>query len=147
MAATAGVRMMRLASVVGLTVAVGCGSAPLPTQTVQPSSERGPQSTADASVPGDRAAISDASVADVPRLPFCEVSFNSLPKSDSVILDGHPLGRPTPTMGWEIGSGAHKVIFIVQGLGLKRVSFHCAAGDRKIVAVRITEFERPPDAG
>jgi hypothetical protein len=138
--------MMRLASVVGLTVAVGCGSAPLPTQTVQPSSEPGPQSTADASAPGDRAAISDASVADVPPLPGCKVSFNSLPPSDSIILDGRPLG-PTPKMSVYIGSGAHKVIFIVQGLGLKRVSFHCAAGDTKLVAVRVTEFERPPDAG
>jgi len=64
-----------------------------------------------------------------------KVSFNSIPPSAAVLLDGRPVGR-TPMGGVSVPPGTHSVVFIHPKKGRKATSVTVKAGQNTGVGVR-----------
>ena len=64
-----------------------------------------------------------------------KLSFNSIPPSAAVVLDGKPVGR-TPMAGVVVGAGTHSVVFIHPEKGRKATSVTVSAGQNRGVGVR-----------
>jgi serine/threonine-protein kinase len=78
------------------------------------------------------------SAAPAPALPLQsggKLSFNSIPPSAAVLLDGKPVGR-TPMAGVVVGAGTHSVVFVHPEKGRKATSVTVGAGQTKGVGVR-----------